>query len=907
MKKSVSFVLILILIFSNLQIPVSAANITVIRNASQLQNINNKLDGNYILSSDIDLSSIANWTPIGNSSNPFTGIFNGNGYTISGLSVFSDQPEEIGLFGYVSGGTIKNLHVSGSIKSELGDFSGEFVFAYAGGIAGNILNSTIEQCSFSGTVSCSVGNCCYSRAGGITTAVSSTLRNCYSDANVYAFSKGVNVMAAGICVWSDYTVIDKCYFAGTVKGETNSGYCYVGGINASGGGTITNCVVNSNSIVGSTGNSSAKVYINTVGNFGEYFNNLTYNATQSECENLGWDFDNIWEASPNIQLQKKHGSVEALPDGFNFYLKSPSNYINVGRDEELNVGYYVNGVVDTSTKNYIFTVSNPDVISVTNDKWTDDHGQFMTIRAFKSGESRITVTNPSNGDSAALDIYVTGNEYGWTFENLPRYEYESGRITHFYNYSGMVIDDFNYKSHVDNNGRIDYYIVTMNVFNSLNLMGAVTAYDSDGNLSGYCIIDKKNELETSFVDSCKALYYNVGDLYYLIKNNSYYSGKSITKETKVEIKVPVGGYILISNNIVASPIVNYANLISMIIDYVKICSKYMKPVEISDSVFDDATVLAITKVMQELFTGEWFQEKMADACQDAVLNQVESFDMENIDVFLQNICEKLFNDFGIDLIETLDKELVSDEGLLKVAESIGKKILPTGWIIDLLYSGNKAGNYVMFSSEYKNSSSRPFGITIYAPSGNTYWRSNGINVRSDDYSDEVVVHSYLVENNSYYHNSSVPKDIDSIQGNQQIYSITMYKNGNEVQPSSKVTVEIPLPMGYSFTEYAIKLYRINEDGTLTSIDFIIKNGYIVFETDHFSYYAVVEQKKTDILIGDADGNGSLNMKDVLLLRKVIAGAEGIDPNLFANADLDGNGDINMKDVLKLRKIIAGVE
>ena len=61
------------------------------------------------------------------------------------------------------------------------------------------------------------------------------------------------------------------------------------------------------------------------------------------------------------------------------------------------------------------------------------------------------------------------------------------------------------------------------------------------------------------------------------------------------------------------------------------------------------------------------------------------------------------------------------------------------------------------------------------------------------------------------------------------------------------------------------------------------------------------------LQGDADGNGSLNMKDVLLLRKVIAGAEKLDMRFFANADLDGNGDINMKDVLKLRKIIAGAE
>ena len=60
-------------------------------------------------------------------------------------------------------------------------------------------------------------------------------------------------------------------------------------------------------------------------------------------------------------------------------------------------------------------------------------------------------------------------------------------------------------------------------------------------------------------------------------------------------------------------------------------------------------------------------------------------------------------------------------------------------------------------------------------------------------------------------------------------------------------------------------------------------------------------------IGDANCDGSLNMKDVLFLRKIIAGTEGLTAEQMKYADLDGNGDINMKDVLKLRKIIAGAE
>ena len=56
--------------------------------------------------------------------------------------------------------------------------------------------------------------------------------------------------------------------------------------------------------------------------------------------------------------------------------------------------------------------------------------------------------------------------------------------------------------------------------------------------------------------------------------------------------------------------------------------------------------------------------------------------------------------------------------------------------------------------------------------------------------------------------------------------------------------------------------------------------------------------------GDADGDGDVTMKDVLLARKLIA---GMDANADRNAlDVDGDGDVTMKDVLLLRKFIAGM-
>ena len=58
------------------------------------------------------------------------------------------------------------------------------------------------------------------------------------------------------------------------------------------------------------------------------------------------------------------------------------------------------------------------------------------------------------------------------------------------------------------------------------------------------------------------------------------------------------------------------------------------------------------------------------------------------------------------------------------------------------------------------------------------------------------------------------------------------------------------------------------------------------------------------LLGDANDDGAVNMKDVLLMRKYLAGLD-VEYNA-ENADCNGDGDVNMKDVLMLRKYLAGL-
>ena len=63
-----------------------------------------------VLGADLDLNGVT-WTPIGTSSNPFKGTFDGNGKTIKNLSVLMAGKSDVGLFGNTQNGEIKNVTV----------------------------------------------------------------------------------------------------------------------------------------------------------------------------------------------------------------------------------------------------------------------------------------------------------------------------------------------------------------------------------------------------------------------------------------------------------------------------------------------------------------------------------------------------------------------------------------------------------------------------------------------------------------------------------------------------------------------------------------------------------------------------------------------------------------------------
>ena len=161
------------------------------------------------------------WTPIGNSSNRFSSTFDGQGHTVSGVYINSENKYQ-GLFGH-NEGTIKNIGVTESYIK--GEYS-------VGGVCGlnNTLRGTISNCYNTGTISgnLEVGGVCGGNYSG------STISNCYNSGSING--TGEYTIAGGVCGENNGT-ISNCYNSGTVIGN-----CYVGGVCGSDSyGTISNC------------------------------------------------------------------------------------------------------------------------------------------------------------------------------------------------------------------------------------------------------------------------------------------------------------------------------------------------------------------------------------------------------------------------------------------------------------------------------------------------------------------------------------------------------------------------------------------------------------------------------------------------------------------------------------------
>ena len=206
-----------------------------IATAEQLAKVKDYRDKSFILVSDIDLSSYGNWDPIGTfnmeiddpekgevakSSLAFVGRFDGNGHTISNLTVNRPDTFCVGLFGFVVGNaaspSIRNLTVSNA------DVKGACM---VGSVVGAI-NGRITDIKLTGVNK--VEGYRIGAVGGMVGMGYGAIENCTANASVTSNGKGMQGLGL-ICGGGKWLTVRACTAAGNVTAK-GFGAFSVGGL-----------------------------------------------------------------------------------------------------------------------------------------------------------------------------------------------------------------------------------------------------------------------------------------------------------------------------------------------------------------------------------------------------------------------------------------------------------------------------------------------------------------------------------------------------------------------------------------------------------------------------------------------------------------------------------------------------
>ena len=203
------------------------------------------------LGADLDLNGVT-WTPIGTSTNPFKGTFDGNGKVIKNLSVLMAGKSNVGLFGMTTDGEIKNLTIENAkVAGRLN----------VGVVAGQPYTTKYTNITLTGHVE--VNGMAY--VGGIGG------KNAYSD-------------------WTNIAIdVDETSYVKAYSIENGTAYrTYVGGVigfMGEGGHTVSNVTSNID-VIGSTCDVGGIVGI---AHYGNNFVNITCtgNVTITDAEEAG--------------------------------------------------------------------------------------------------------------------------------------------------------------------------------------------------------------------------------------------------------------------------------------------------------------------------------------------------------------------------------------------------------------------------------------------------------------------------------------------------------------------------------------------------------------------------------------------------------------------------------------------
>ena len=349
-----------------------------------------------------DIALTGTWTPVGSTATYvgdfFAGTFDGCGHTISGLNVQGSKVNQ-GLFAAINKATIRNLNVSGTVSCGTKN--------YVGGIVGKVQAGTIENCSFSGSVTggytggiagglnsnnVTISGCANlaavtgTTAGGILGYWKNTaaIRDCYNTGSVTGSAK-----AGGIVGQLQKGSIENCYSIGDIGGKASQ----KGGIFAFSNAAVKNCYYTLPEAETLGGTAAAAAHITSPEGLADKLGNAFKEDTAGANNGypiLVWQAGEVVQPDPRIELTGSDTLWRTTNDA------QPQTTITAAckdMDEDTHVDW-------TLTEGAgIVTLETPEGAGAAN--------QSVIVKATADGAGKAVITaSAANGITASITIYV---------------------------------------------------------------------------------------------------------------------------------------------------------------------------------------------------------------------------------------------------------------------------------------------------------------------------------------------------------------------------------------------------------------------------------------------------------------------------------------------------------------------
>ena len=255
-----------------------------------------------------------------------------------------------------------------------------------------------------------------------------------------------------------------------------------------------------------------------------------------------------------------------------------------------------------------------------------------------------------------------------------------------------------------------------------------------------------------------------------------------------------------------------------------------------------------------------------------------------------------------------------------VIEANGKKLFETE-IRDYAFSGCTSltgvtipGN-VTSIGDYAFSNCNSLVANVYKNStGLTYCKNNKIDYRivgsydkkhyiqiekgtctNIDENTELKV-SQLKEGNDY---DVVSKSFDNFE----LYDLSFYKDDQKVTIDGTAIVRIPVKEGMDGSK--CKVYY-NDNGTFTDMGAVYKDGYMEFETNHFSQYVVAEIESSTFTLGDVNEDDKVDFLDAIVVLRHDAEIIQLTDNQMKAAEVNKDSKVDFLDAIMILRYDAEI-